>query len=107
MTDTSKYLTIILLWIGGILCCFDPAWGFLEPYFASFLHQFDASITTSNTHVFYLVTQIGGTLATFAFHKISTTLGYREGLLIAYLTIATSYFMIGTTTSYWLMGFAM
>ena len=75
-----KYLTVFLVNISSLLLGFEIAWGYLEPYFSSYLRYYNRSLTTRVTFALYSYIQYGAVIGYLAFFPISAYMGYREGL---------------------------
>ncbi len=94
-----KYLTVGLMVLVANLLSFQDAWGYLEPYFASYLRSYDNSLTTSQVHVLYSFTMFVQLQSALLVRLISVYLGHREGLLIGFISIGLAYIIIGSTNS--------
>ena len=75
-----KYFTIFLVFFAALNLSYDVGWGYLEPYFASYLRSYDISITTSEVHILYAFTQYSQFIGSLLFPLIAIYLGHREGL---------------------------
>ena len=101
------YLTVFIQIIAALLCSFEVCWGFLEPYFSSYLKYEDQSLTTREIHTLYSTTQYGDMLSALCFRPVQLYLGHREGLLICFILQSVGYFIISATSSLNVMKISM
>ena len=93
------YLTVFIMIFVALTTSFDAAWGFLEPYFASYLKTYNDSLTTSQIHLLYSITQSSQILGSLLFRPISIYFGYREGLWLSLTCMGLAYIFISFSTT--------
>jgi predicted MFS family arabinose efflux permease len=98
---TNIYMVILVIIMATQIIPIDVGWGYLEVYIASYLYSFSDSITTSKVHMLLSVIEIGQMLGAQIFHLVISRLGYREGISLALVLMATGMLICSISITIW------
>lgn len=94
---------------GGLLILFamingmHDGWGYIEPYIASYLRLANPNITTSMVHILYTIILSTSVISSFIFRKIILTIGYKEGIIVTFVSLGLGLLICYFSTSIILM----
>lgn len=82
---------IIFSMVNGV----HDGWGYIEPYIASYLRQFDSEIGVGKVQWLYFVILLSSVVSGFTLIPIKDRIGYKGGIWLSFMLLGAGFIVCG------------